>query len=392
MLRREDFYRIKQLRQQGAHLVDIAHQIGCSERTVRRYLALPAPKTGRPRQPKPSKLDPFKAFIDQQLADNVWNAEVIIQQIKAQGYSGGPTLVRNYIQPKRALRPSKKTVRFETDPGDQLQHDWGEIRTRVANEVCTVSIAVNVLGYSRRFHVWATFSQDAEHTYESLVRTFAYFGGVPKSVLVDNQKAAVLSHPRNGKVCFNEGFLQLAHHYGFQAKACRPQRPRTKGKVERMVGYVKHHFFQRYQAFESLAHLNQLLEAWLSQVADQRLLRQFDQTPQQRFAEEVLHPLPTSAFDTSYRDLRQVSWDGYIEVRGNRYSIPSEYCGQGVSIRISLTGELRVFNANDQLIAQHYLQSRQLGWRNVADHHRPLWQSTLNVEQRDLSAYQEVLS
>lgn len=68
---------------------------------------------------------------------------------------------------------------------------------------------------------------------------------------------------------FNAGFLQLANLYGFAPKACRPQRPRTKGKTERMVGYVKQHFFQHYRQFESYAHLNQRLELWLERVADQ---------------------------------------------------------------------------------------------------------------------------
>src|SRR5690606_7325375 len=149
---------------------------------------------------------------------------------------------------------------------------------------CKVYIAVNTLGYSRRFHAWAALSQDAEHTYESLVRAFRYFGGVPREVLVDNQKSAVLLHRPGEELRFNEGFLQLASHYGFTPRACRPYRARTKGKVERMVGYVKHHFFQRYRHFENLAHLNQLLEGWLAAHADLRILRQFDQSPASRFA------------------------------------------------------------------------------------------------------------
>ncbi|MBS8233347.1 transposase, partial [Marinobacter salarius] len=80
----------------------------------------------------------------------------------------------------------------------------------------------------------------------------------------------MVRHDRDGKVTFNTGFLELANHYGFVAKACRPQRPRTKGKTERMVGYVKHHFFQRYRSFDSYAHLNQLLEHWLTTCAHQR--------------------------------------------------------------------------------------------------------------------------
>src|SRR5690606_2716876 len=192
-------------------------------------------------------------------------------------------------------------------------------------------------------------------TYESLVRAFRYFGGVPREVLVDNQKSAVLLHRPGEELRFNEGFLQLAGHYGFAPRACRPYRARTKGKVERMVGYVKHHFFQRYRHFESLAHLNQLLEGWLTEHAGLRILSPFDQSPASRFAQEgpALQGLPPADFDTSYYDLRKVGWDGYIDVRGNRYSVPAAYCGQGVSIRIGLDDQLRVYDQGDALIACH---------------------------------------
>ncbi|HFU0670689.1 TPA: IS21-like element ISEc62 family transposase, partial [Escherichia coli] len=169
--------------------------------------------------------------------------------------------------------PSKKTVRFETQPGYQLQHDWGEVEAEVAGQRCRVNFAVNTLGFSRRFHVFAAPKQDAEHTYESLVRAFRYFGGSVKTVLVDNQKAAVLKN-NNGKVVFNSGFLLLADHYGFLPRACRPRRARTKGKVERMVKYLKENFFIRYRRFDSFAHVNQLLEQWMADVADRRELRQ----------------------------------------------------------------------------------------------------------------------
>lgn len=393
MLSREDYLMIKQCHQRGAHLVDIAHQIGCCERTVRRHLAREAAPTGRPAKTRASKLDPYTPVIDQLLAENVWNAEVIFQLIREQGYPGGPTMVRKYIQPKRALRPSKQTVRFETAPGFQLQHDWGEIETVIAGQRGKINFAVNTLGYSRRFHAWAAPSQDAEHTYESLVQAFRHFGGVPRTVLVDNQKAAVLKQDRDRRVIFNAGFLQLANHYGFAPKACRPQRPRTKGKTERMVGYVKQHFFQRYRAFESVAHLNQLLHLWLARVADERPLRQFHQTPVERFAQEqeALQGLPASDFDTRYHDLRQVGWDGYIEVRGNRYSVPDTYCGQAVVIRLSLDDELTVYSAADEAIAQHRLQPSQAGWQTVPEHHAALWQQTLAVQQRDLRVYEEVL-
>ncbi|WP_051962349.1 IS21 family transposase, partial [Serratia sp. Ag2] len=317
---------------------------------------------------------------------------VIYQEIKQQGYDGCRSTLRQYVHPKRALRASKQTVRFETQPGQQLQHDWGEIETVVNGQLCKVNFAVNTLGYSRRFHVWATDSQDAEHTYESLVKAFTCFGGSVKTVLVDNQKAAVLKHDNSGEVIFNNGFLQLAKHYGFTPRACRPRRARTKGKVERMVKYLKENFFVRYRQFDSLAHINQLLMQWINTEADHRTLRQFSQTPAERFTQELCHllALPAGDFDTSYHDIRQVAWDGYIEVRGNRYSVPESWCGQPVSIRISLDNELRVYG-DDALIATHLLAEKPAGWQTVAAHHRPLWQQTCRVAQRALSDYEELL-
>lgn len=282
MLSREDFYMIKQMRQQGAYIVDIATQVGCSERTVRHYLKYPEPPARKTRH-KMAKLKPFMDYIDTRLAENVWNGEVILAEIKAMGYTGGRSMLRHYIQPKRKMRPSKKTVRFETQPGHQLQHDWGEVDVEVAGQRCKVNFAVNTLGFSRRFHVFAAQKQDAEHTYESLVRAFRNFGGSVKTVLVDNQKAAVLKN-NDGKVVFNSGFLLLADHYDFLPRACRLRRARTKGKVERMVKYLKENFFVRYRRFDSLAHVNQQLEQWMVDVADKRELRQFRQTPEQRFA------------------------------------------------------------------------------------------------------------
>lgn len=105
-----------------------------------------------------------------------------------------------------------------------------------------------------------------------------------KTVLVDNQKAAVLKN-HNGNVVFNAGFLMLAEHYGFAPRACKPRRARTKGKVERMVKYLKENFFVRYRRLDSFGHVNQLLEQWLDDVADKRELRQFRETPESRFTQ-----------------------------------------------------------------------------------------------------------
>jgi transposase len=108
-----------------------------------------------------------------------------------------------------------------------------------------VHCAVNTLGYSRRFHFVAMACEDAEHTYESLIQSFEYFGGVTNEVLVDNQKTEVISHRIGAAVEYNPRFLELAAHYGFQPRACRPRRARTKGTDARMVRYIKENCFAR---------------------------------------------------------------------------------------------------------------------------------------------------
>ena len=318
MLNREDWYMIREMRSKGCYLKDIAAKVGVSERTVRRALRRGGPPPKRRRGVRPGKLDPYKAEVDAMLSDGIWNAEVIYARLRELGYTGSRTLLRDYIRPKRAMRKARGTVRFETPPGRQLQTDWGQIETRVGATRRRVHFAVNLLGYSRRFHVWAAFCEDAEHTYESLVRAFEWFGGVPQEVWVDNQKAAVLAHPPGGPVRFNPGFIRLADHYGFTPKACRPGRPQTKGKDERMVRYVKENFFQRYRGFDSLAHLNQQLENWLRDVADPRCHGTVREQVAARFAREarVLRPLPPVRFDTSYRETRRVRWMPSLTYRG----------------------------------------------------------------------------
>jgi transposase len=392
MLRKEDKAVIKSLHRRGVFLKDIAEELGVHPKTVSRVLKSD-PGTEQERQRPESKLEPYKSKIDRLLLEGVWNARVILREIQADGYTGGYTMLRQYIQPKREQRPSRATVRFETQPGEQLQSDWGEVVVEIAGQMTKVHFIVNQLGYSRRFHFWCTDSEDAEHTYEGLTRSFEYFGGVTEEVLVDNQKSAVLAHPRNGKPTFNERFVDLAGHYGFTPRACKPYRARTKGKDERMVAYVQGNFFVRYRSFESLAHMNQLAEQWLAEEADQRLQGTVKEVVAERFQREQpsLKPLPMIRYDTSYFEFRRVAYDSYIDVRGNRYSVPAELVGQRVAIRIGLDGTLRVFQA-ENLVAIHLLRSRLAGWSTVPAHHADLWKDVLQVEQRDLSAYEEVVN
>ena len=158
-----------------------------------------------------------------------------------------------------------------------------------------------------------------------------------------------------------------------------------------MIGYVKHHFFVRYRAFESWAHLNQLAEQWLREEADQRRHGTVQELVAARFAREAptLRPLSAHRYDTAYRESRQVSWDAYIEVRGRRYSVPAHVAGRSVQIRLTLDGALTVYDGED-LVATHRVVAGERDWVTVPAHHEALWAQTLEVERRPLAVYEEV--
>lgn len=391
MLSKEDFAVIQALKKRGVYVKDMAQELGVHPKTVSRAIqrdSAPAAKLKR----GSSKLDPYKEKVDELLAEGVWNAMVILRELEAEGYDGGTTILREYIAPKRALRPGRATVRFETKPGQQMQSDWGEMNAQLGGERIKLYFIVNQLAYSRRFHFWCTNSLDAEHTYEGIIRSFEYFGGVTEELLVDNQKTAVLEHRAGQKPRFNERFVDLAGLYGFAPRACQPRRAQTKGKDERMVGYIKDNFFVRYREFDGWVHLNQLAEGWLKQEADPRFHRTVQERVIDRFNREqpTLKPLPARRYDTAYRETRQVSRDAYLDIRGNRYSVPASLVGRTVTVYIGLDETVRVYD-NDLLVANHRLQPTHIGWATVPEHHAQLWRETLKVEQRPLVAYEEAL-
>lgn len=230
MISKEDYMEIKAQHERGVYKKDIARRLGVHPRTVTRALVRGGPPSGKRPRARGSKLDPFKEFIDQELAAGVWNAEVIFQKLRQIGYEGGRTILRDYIRPKRPLRDSRRTVACETGPGKQAQLDWAEHPVRIAGVPRVAHFCVTVLGYSRRFFFWITDKEDANHTYEGQRLAFEHFGGATETTLLDNQKACVISHRKGEKVVFNPAYVDFLNHYGTIPVACRPGRARYLGQ------------------------------------------------------------------------------------------------------------------------------------------------------------------
>lgn len=152
---------IEELRRQGLSLCAIAAVTGFGRKTVRRYVSDPGrqPRYG-PRPKRSSQLDPFKPFLDERLGAGVWNAAVLLRELRERGYTGGYTVLKDYLQPKREASRVTAVRRFETPPGRQAQVDWGHLGTLEMNgEQRKLSGFTLTLGYSRMLVAEAALDQ-----------------------------------------------------------------------------------------------------------------------------------------------------------------------------------------------------------------------------------------
>jgi len=234
---------VKQLFNQGHSRRAIARLTGYSRNTVDKLLLQPAPLPFRP-PPRASQLDPYKPYLRQRYQEYPLSAVRLLEEIRPMGYPDGLCVLRRFLVGLRAQRQAqnKATVRFETPPGQQAQVDWayGGTFPDASGQPVKVYFFLMVLGFSRMLYVQFTPSMALPQLLACHQAAFAFFGGWPKELLYDNMAQVKL--PGGPGAPWNPLFLDFAHHYGFIPHTCRVRRPRTKGKVERMVDYVKDNF------------------------------------------------------------------------------------------------------------------------------------------------------
>src|SRR5882672_10437327 len=316
-------HEIVQRRQRGMSMRAIAEELGLSRGAVARALArVQAQRDGRatpsPRpRPRISIIDPFEPILKELLAKypNL-TTERALQELRARGFTGKYTVVRQRIGLLRPRARRAPVPRFETGPGMQAQMDFGVYDIDFTREGRRrVYLFSYLLGYSRRQYLRFVESMDLNTTLREHVQAFHHLGGSARVCLYDNFKAVVLRHDADGAF-YNPKFLVFATHYGFRPHACQVRRPQTKGKVERTFFYVETNLLNA-RTFESLEHLNEVTAWWLANVADVRPLRDFKETPLQRHERErpELLPLPAADFDTALVLYRHVNVEGFVTQR-----------------------------------------------------------------------------
>ncbi|MDH7974965.1 IS21 family transposase [Sphingomonas sp. AR_OL41] len=369
-----DLMMILDLHRQGLKVAVIARQVGIDRKTVRKYIArgLEVPTYG-PRQPRDRVLDPWLDYLRARVdAYPGLSAQRLLREISERGYTGGYSTVRDAV---RAMRPAgggrPYAVRFETPPGQQAQVDFAQFRVRFTsapNSVQIVWLFSMVLGFSRL--IWGRFAQ--RQTMQTVLAchraAFEAIGGVPREILYDRMKTAVLGEDEDGRVIYNRTLGEFARHYGFLPKACRAYRPETKGKVERPFRYIREDFFLG-GTFRDLDDLNLQFGNWLGGVANPRVHASTGRVVNEAFAEEkpTLQLLPLIPFGAVLKLERRISHEGMVSVGGNYYSVPDATRRRVVEVH-SLADEIRIFE-DDRLIARHpLLEGRRQ--RSLLEGHR----------------------
>jgi transposase len=261
--------------------------------------------------------------------------------LRALGYAGGVSILKDHLATLKPVATPEPLIRFETEPGRQMQVDFATIRRGRDR----LSVFIATLGWSRAAYA----EYDTDERLETLLgcheRAFYYFGGVPREVLYDNMRTVVTERDRYGPGLhrygpglhrygpglhrYNPTFLDFAHHHGFVPRLCRPYRAKTKGKVERFIRYLRASFFVPLASQLSPEGLmvdrdtaNARVGAWLREVANARVHATTDEVPLVRLEQERERLQPILA-----------PWPGAIQsTRANR-PVPLP-CGYQHSLRV----------------------------------------------------------
>jgi transposase len=361
----------------------IARSMGLSRRAVSRALrkhesarqqGAPHPELPKPRRRRGSVIDDYEEAITS-FIKRYPDITVIrlLEELRALGYPGGYSILRERVKALRVSAPRQPTKRFETGLGVQAQMDWAVYTVEFSAEgTRRVNLFSYVLGYSRRQYLRFTERQDFETLVREHIRAFEHLGGVAATCLYDNMKT-VVERWEDGEPLYNTRFLAFATHYGFRPRACWPRRPQTKGKVERPFSYVETNLLNG-RTFSSLEQLNQVTQLWLANTADLRVHRETGKRPLDAHAEEQTHllKLPDHPYDTARVAYRVVDVDGMIVYESNFYSTPWRFVGRMLPVRITERELIAYDPASLEPVARHDLVPRpSKGERRIDPAHRP---------------------
>lgn len=316
----------------------IAKQLQIHHNTVARVLARNG-IASRPTRGRPSLADKYIPFVINTLEKYPkLNATRLHEMVKERGYTGGVDHFRDIIARFRPRSKAEAYLRLTTLPGEQAQVDWGYFgKLKVDNAERRLLAFVMVLSWSRRIFLHFYFGDVTANFLRGHIEAFNHFEAVPREILYDNLKSAVIER-LGSAIHFNPELLALAAHYHFAPKPVGVRRANEKGRVERAIRYIRQSFFAA-RKFTDIDDLNNQALAWCEQEAKQR------QNPQdktitvaQAFEKEklVMLPLPDATYPVYDRKPVYARKTPYIRFDLNDYSIPHNLVGKSLLVEATL--------------------------------------------------------
>ena len=331
----------------------IAAQLRVHHGTVRRVLA----QAGVPVRQNTvcaSIVEPYRAFIVQTLTKYpTLRASRLYHMVRERGYPGAPDHFRAIVAQLRPRPAAEAYLRLRTLPGEQAQADWAHFgKLTIGRAVRPLMAFVMVLSYSR--HLFLRFYLGAAMSYfiRGHVEAFSYFNAVPRVLLYDNLKSAVLERV-NEAIRFHPTLLELAAHYRYEPRPVAPARGNEKGRVERAIRFVRDAFFAA-RTFRGLDDLNAQAAAWCEGAAAQRLCPpERTRSVREVFAEEQGHllALPENPFPAEERIEVSVNKTPYVRFDLNDYTVPHTHVRRTLTV-LATVDSVRIL-AGAEVIATH---------------------------------------
>jgi transposase len=301
-----------------------------------------------------SSVEPYAELVVKLRKQGVEIA-AIWERLKEREYQGSYASVYRFVRNLEPLTPDV-TVRVETAPGEELQVDFGYAGKMINPKTGKVQKAwafVMTLSWSRHMYVEFVFDQNVRTWLRAHRNGLAFFGGVPKRIVIDNLKAAII------RACWEDPLVQQAYrecaeHYGFLISPCLPGKPEHKGKVEQGgVHYVKRNFLGGREP-TTITQANRDVLRWVNTTAGNRIHGTTKERPLERFDIErhVLQPLPQTPYDLAVWKQVKLHRDCHVTFDNAYYSAPYRLAGQELRVRGG-THEVQIYTSDYALVATH---------------------------------------
>ena len=349
------------------NLAELERRTGVSRAKLRRlkkngFVEVPHGLSGcKARQ---TVLTGYTALLDDLLGKGISNSSVCLKRLQEIGYSGGLTTVKDYIASHKHLIPAKRQLvapqgnrgkRYTTEPGECYQMDWGFTNVVDFNgDEYRAACFAMICHHCGQRYVEFFPNAKQENLFIGMLHGFRYMG-IPKYILTDNMKSVVVKRDLEGHPVWQRDYEAFMRAVGFQTKLCKPYHPFTKGKVERLVRFVKENFLLG-RVFWNVTDLNWSALEWCNEQ-NNVYHRATACVPQKlHFSRciETIRPLyDDPALQYYLCPERRISFDGFVNYEGRRFGVP--YSSRGSTVRVMRdAGVLNIYSADlKQLLTSH---------------------------------------